>query len=149
VHLDPISRPVYNYPRNPTGILCALGNESALPARSKRAAQRLTVASSSGTAAESGALGQMAISVIIPSMLRRFTGGAGEIQGDGASVRELLDSVVAKHEGLRERLFTASNRIQPHINVFVNEQNIRQLSGPDTALADGDRVSIVPVIAGG
>jgi len=91
----------------------------------------------------------MAISVIIPGMLRRFTGGAGEVQGDGASVREVLDNVAAKHEGLRERLFTESNRIQPHINVFVNDQNVRQLGGADAELADGDRVSIVPVIAGG
>ncbi len=91
----------------------------------------------------------MGIYVSIPGPLRRHTGGAGEIEAAGSSVQELLDHLATEHEGLCDRLLDEDGRIRRSINVFVNQQNIRHLSGLDTALADGDRVSIVSAIAGG
>ena len=91
----------------------------------------------------------MGVYVTIPGTLRRFTGGAGEVEAAGSSVRELLENLTAQHEGLRERLFADDAQVRPFINVFVNQENIRHLEGLDTPLADGDRVAIVPAIAGG
>ena len=91
----------------------------------------------------------MFVEVLIPSPLRKLTGGVAEVRAAGGSVRELLDNLTAEHQGLRERLFDDDGRIRRFINLYVNEKDIRHLDGLDTPVADGDRVSIVPAIAGG
>jgi molybdopterin converting factor small subunit len=35
------------------------------------------------------------------------------------------------------------------VNVYVNEEDIRFLTGSQTPLKDGDEISIIPAIAGG
>jgi sulfur-carrier protein len=35
------------------------------------------------------------------------------------------------------------------LNLYVNDEDIRFLEGTATVLADGDKVSIVPAVAGG
>ena len=53
------------------------------------------------------------------------------------------------HQMLRERLVEESGELRRFINVYVNQEDVRFLSGGETALKDGDEVSIVPAIAGG
>ena len=50
---------------------------------------------------------------------------------------------------LGERLLDQNGAIKRFINVFVNNDEIRTLQGADTPVAAGDRVSIVPAMAGG
>jgi molybdopterin synthase sulfur carrier subunit len=91
----------------------------------------------------------MGVRVAIPGPLRKYTGGAGEVDAQGNSVREVLENLAGEHDGLREKLFDEQAQIRRFMNVFVNQQNIRHLDGLDTPLAKGDRVSIVSAIAGG
>lgn len=91
----------------------------------------------------------MGITVRIPTQLRPLSGGAAEVTLDGATVGELLRNLDATHPGFGERLFDDAGELRRFVNVFVAEEDIRFLDGVDTAVADGQVVSIVPAVAGG
>ncbi len=91
----------------------------------------------------------MSVTVRIPTPLRKLTGGADEVSIDGANVGEIIENLEAAHPGLKERLCDEAGEIRRFVNVYVNDEDVRFLKGRDTALKDGDEVSIVPAIAGG
>ena len=91
----------------------------------------------------------MAVIVRMPTPLRKLTGDRSEIEGTGSNMRELLDNLEDLHPGIRERLVDEGGTVRRFINVYLNEEDIRFLDGLETAVADGDRVTIVPAIAGG
>ena len=89
------------------------------------------------------------ITVRIPTPLRPMTGGKGEVEGAGGSVLELIDHLNGNHPGLKDRICDEQGEVRRFINIYVNEEDIRFLTGKETPLKDGDEVSIVPAIAGG
>jgi sulfur-carrier protein len=91
----------------------------------------------------------MPVLVRIPTPLRRVTNGVAEAKGTGQDVAALIDDLERQFPGIRERLVEESGELRRFINIYVNEEDIRFLSGKGTALKDGDEVSIVPAIAGG
>jgi len=91
----------------------------------------------------------MPVLVRIPTPLRRVTNGAGEVHAKGSDIAELIEDLERQFPGLRERLVEDSGELRRFINVYVNQEDVRFLSGRGTALKDGDEVSIVPAIAGG
>jgi molybdopterin synthase sulfur carrier subunit len=91
----------------------------------------------------------MPILVRIPTPLRRITNGAGEVHAKGKDIAELIGDLERQFPGLHERLVEESGELRRFVNVYVNQEDIRFLSGKETALKDGDEVSIVPAIAGG
>lgn len=88
-------------------------------------------------------------SIIIPTPLRKFTGGAGLFESDADSVKGLLDDLVATHEGLRQHLFDNDGDLRSFIRVYVGDEDIHELDGTATALTGNTEVSIIPAIAGG
>jgi molybdopterin synthase sulfur carrier subunit len=90
----------------------------------------------------------MSVTVRIPPPLRPLTGGADEIAVDGSTVTAALDSLEAKHPGLKERICD-DRGVRRSVNLFVGDEDIRYLDGLATALKDGDVLSVVPAIAGG
>ena len=91
----------------------------------------------------------MAVTVRIPTPLRKFTGDQAEVEIEGATVGEVIDNLEAQHSGIKERMVDDDGSIRRFVNVYVNEEDIRFLDGPGTELKDGDQVTIVPAIAGG
>ncbi len=91
----------------------------------------------------------MSVTVRIPTPLRKLTGGADEVSVEAATIGELIDRLEADHPGLKERLCDEAGEIRRFVNIYVNDEDVRFLQGRDTAVADGDQVSIVPAIAGG
>ncbi|RUM57903.1 MAG: molybdopterin synthase sulfur carrier subunit [Persephonella sp.] len=91
----------------------------------------------------------MAITVRIPTALRRLTQGQGEIQIEASSISELIEKLEEEFPGIKERLVEPNGEIRKFVNFFVNDEDIRFLNGKDTELKDGDVVSIIPAIAGG
>lgn len=75
--------------------------------------------------------------------------GAGEVAVTSTTVGRALDDLLDRHPGLRRHLREDGGRLREHVNVFLNEDDIRYLEGEDTAVAQGDVVTIVPSIAGG
>jgi molybdopterin synthase sulfur carrier subunit len=91
----------------------------------------------------------MSVKVRIPTPLRKLTGGADEVSAEGASIGELIDNLEGAHAGLKARLCDDAGEIRRFVNIYVNDEDVRFLDGRNTALKDGDEVSIVPAIAGG
>ena len=89
------------------------------------------------------------IKVRIPTPLRPMTGGKGEVEEKGGSIGELIENLNSSHPGLKERLCDEKGELRRFVNIYVNEEDIRFLTGKETPLKDGDEVSIVPAIAGG
>lgn len=89
------------------------------------------------------------VKVRIPTPLRPLTRGQGEVQAKGANITEMIEGLNTAHPGLKDRLCDENGELRRFVNIYVNEEDIRFLKGKDTALKDGDEVSIVPAIAGG
>ena len=90
----------------------------------------------------------MAIEVRIPTILRSYTGGAKAVEGSGETLDELLSNLDAAHGGLRERLVDGE-KLRRFVNVYLNDEDVRFLSGLDTPVTDGDTVTVLPAVAGG
>ncbi len=91
----------------------------------------------------------MAVTVRIPTPLQRLTNGQSEVQCTGTTVTALLNDLEKRHPGVKERICDETGKLRRFVNVFVNEEDIRFLQGDQTAIKDGDEVSIIPAIAGG
>ena len=91
----------------------------------------------------------MGVTVRIPTPLQRLTNGQGEVQCSGGNVSELLGDLEKRYPGVKARICDESGKLRRFVNVFVNEEDIRFLQGDQTAIKDGDEVSIIPAIAGG
>ena len=91
----------------------------------------------------------MAVSVYIPTPFRRATGNAARVEVDAADVKELLDTLEGRFEGLRGLVRDATGQMHHHVNLYVNGEEIGALQGPATRLKAGDEVSIIPALAGG
>ena len=89
------------------------------------------------------------VKVRIPTPLQKLTGGLGEVEGDGGTVRDMFDGLEGRYPGIKERIYDEEGNMRRFINVYVNEEDIRFLSGEGTELKDGDDVSVIPAIAGG
>jgi sulfur-carrier protein len=90
----------------------------------------------------------VAVKVRIPTQLRNLSGGASEVELEGATVAEVLKALDAAHPGFAERLFDGDT-LRRFVNVFVAEEDIRFLDGLDTPVPDGAEVAIIPAVAGG
>jgi molybdopterin synthase sulfur carrier subunit len=91
----------------------------------------------------------MPVTVRIPTPLRKLTGENETVTAEGATIAEVLASLDAVHPGLTERICDESGNVRRFVNIFVNDEDIRFLSEKETAVKDGDEISIVPAIAGG
>jgi molybdopterin converting factor small subunit len=91
----------------------------------------------------------MTATVRIPSALRPFAGGRSELAVAPGSLREVLEAVGREAPALRERLVGKAGEPRRHVNLFVNDEDVRFRDGLDTPVREGDRVTIVPAIAGG
>jgi molybdopterin synthase sulfur carrier subunit len=91
----------------------------------------------------------MSLTIRIPTQLRTFTGGSGEVQVEAASVGDALKALDAAHPGLADRLFDDSGQLRRFVNVFLADEDVRFLDGLATPIAEGQTLSIVPAVAGG
>jgi molybdopterin converting factor small subunit len=81
--------------------------------------------------------------------MRPLTGGASEVEVEAADVAGLIAALESRHQGVRDRLLDESGALRRHVRVFVNDEDVRALQQEATPLQPGDRVAIVPAIAGG
>ena len=91
----------------------------------------------------------MAITVRIPTPLRRVTDGQDKVDTNGATLREIIDSMESQFPGIKERLCDENGDLRNFVNVYVNGEDVRFLDGIDSATGEGDEISIVPAVAGG
>jgi molybdopterin converting factor small subunit len=78
-----------------------------------------------------------------------LTGGNSEVQVEGATVGEALQSLETAHPGFKERLFDDEGGLRRFVNVFVADDDVRYLDGVNTPVPDGETIAIIPAVAGG
>lgn len=88
-------------------------------------------------------------SLRIPTPLRVYAQGQTEVTVQGATVGQALEDLVSRYPSLRPHLFNGDGQLRPFVNLFVNEDNVKDLQGLQTAIKDGDRLMLIPSIAGG
>jgi MoaD family protein len=90
----------------------------------------------------------MAIEVRIPTILRTYTGGEKAVAGDGGTLADVLVDLDSRHPGLRDRIVDEKG-LRRFVNVYVNDEDVRFMGGLETAVKDGDTVTVLPAVAGG
>lgn len=89
------------------------------------------------------------VEVRVPPILRKFTGGANNVHGEGPTVAALIDDLERQHPGLKSEIITADGNVHRFINIYRNGEDIRYLNRLNTPLENGDVVAILPAVAGG
>jgi molybdopterin converting factor small subunit len=87
--------------------------------------------------------------VRIPPVLRPSVGGSRQVEAAGNTLDNLLADLFGRYPALREQILTPEGTLSRFINVFVNDQDVRYLSGLQTQVAAGDTVVLLPAMAGG
>ncbi|MCE5311571.1 MAG: MoaD/ThiS family protein [Nitrospiraceae bacterium] len=90
----------------------------------------------------------MAVKVRIPTPLQKLTQGREEVEAKAGSVVDVISDLDAQFPGLGERI-SENGKVRRFVNIYLNEEDIRFLQAEQTAVKDGDEVSIIPAIAGG
>jgi len=83
--------------------------------------------------------------VLIPAALRSYT-ETSEAEANGATLAAVLADLDRRYEGIRFRMIDEQDRIRPHIRIFVNGRQVRDLS---QALGASDEIVIVQALSGG
>ena len=84
--------------------------------------------------------------VFIPTPLRSYTNREACVEADGSTVAELLADLESRHPGIRFRMIDEQDQIRPHMRIFVNGEQVRDLA---TRLDAGDDVQILQALSGG
>lgn len=91
----------------------------------------------------------MAVKVRIPTPLQKLTNQKGEVQTAPGNIAQVINELEKQYPGFKERICDETGKIRRFVNVYLNEEDIRFLNQEETAVKDGDDISIVPAIAGG
>ena len=86
------------------------------------------------------------MTVYIPTALRSYTAQQSDVQVEGATLADVLTALDRRYPGIRFRIVTEQNRIRPHIRIFVDEEQLQDLSAP---LHRTDSVYIICALSGG
>jgi molybdopterin synthase sulfur carrier subunit len=92
----------------------------------------------------------LSVTVRIPAPLRKVTGEREVVTADGGgNLLEMIDRLDKEYPGLKDRICDESGELRRFVNLYINGEDVRFLSGLQTAVKAGDEVSIVPAVAGG
>ena len=87
--------------------------------------------------------------IYIPTPLRPYTNGLTETTIMGRTASEALEDLIKQHPNLRTHLLDGNGKLRPYVNLFLNQDNIRDLQGLQTPIHENDRLLLIPSIAGG
>jgi len=91
----------------------------------------------------------MPVKVKIPTMMREQSGGEPVVEGGGQTVREVLSDIESRYPGLTSRIVTPDGTLHRFVNLYVNDEDVRYLGSLETAVGEGDTISVLPAVAGG
>ena len=87
--------------------------------------------------------------VILPHVLRAKIGNRKSVTVAGHTVREIIDALDSDFPGLRFNLCYETGELRPYVNIFLERENIRYLSGLETPVLTGATIYILQSVAGG
>jgi adenylyltransferase/sulfurtransferase len=87
--------------------------------------------------------------ILVPTPLRQYAGKQSAINVQAATVGEALNALTSSYPDLRKHLYSDEGKLRAFVNLYLNDEDIRYLQQDQTAVKEGDTLSIVPSIAGG
>lgn len=91
----------------------------------------------------------MTVTVKIPTPLRRLTEQKDKVSADASNIAGVVEQLDGQYPGFKERLCDENGALRHFVNIYLNGEDVRYMSGIETAVNDGDELSIVPAVAGG
>ncbi len=91
----------------------------------------------------------MSVDVRLPTVLRPAAGGQAVVVTEGATVGEVFDDLIRQHPKLRDQLLTPDGELHRHLNIFLNDDDIRYLGKLDAKVGEQDTLTLMPAVAGG
>ncbi len=89
------------------------------------------------------------IQIELPAALRALADGRARLELEADRVGTALARLGDLHPHVLSRILTRGGELRPHVNLFVNEADVRHEQGLETPLSDGDSLLVVPSVAGG
>jgi molybdopterin converting factor small subunit len=89
------------------------------------------------------------IHVELPEVLRPLAADAGVVAAQGETVAEALADLGRRHPLLVQRVLSRGGAPRPHVNLFLNQDDLRRAQGLATPLRDGDRLQVIASVSGG
>jgi molybdopterin synthase sulfur carrier subunit len=91
----------------------------------------------------------VAVEVRIPTVLRKFTQGEAVVELEPGTIAGLIDQLDGRFPGMKQQLVTDQGDLHRFVNVYVNDEDARYLEKLDTKVSEGDKVALLPSVAGG
>ena len=91
----------------------------------------------------------MSVEVRVPTVLRKHTGGERIVQLSGETISGLIESLETQFPGMKGELIGDDGQLRQFVNIYLNDEDIRYLGRLEAKIVDGDRVAILPAVAGG
>ncbi|MFN4080425.1 MAG: molybdopterin-synthase adenylyltransferase MoeB [Saprospiraceae bacterium] len=88
-------------------------------------------------------------SIIIPTPLRKFVNNASRLEIQADTVEAAILQIAAEYPDIRKHLLDEQGQVRAFLNLFVGDEDVRDLQGVQTPLVSDAVLSIVPAIAGG
>lgn len=89
------------------------------------------------------------VTLRIPTPLRAYADQQSSVALGGATVGEVMEGLVERYPALRKHLLDEDGRLRSFVNLYLNGEEIRELGGVEAAVAPGDKLALIPAIAGG
>jgi MoaD family protein len=90
----------------------------------------------------------MAVEVSLPTILRPYAHDQRRVNAAGATLAQAIDDLDSNYPGLKDRL-VENGSLRRYVNIYINDEDVRFLDGLNSALTDGDRIDVLPAVAGG
>jgi sulfur-carrier protein len=85
----------------------------------------------------------------IPTPLRSYTNGQAELTVQAATAGEAMQNLVVQFPALKPHLYNSEGNLRPFVNLFLGQDNLKDLQGLETPLAENAQLRLIPSIAGG
>ncbi len=91
----------------------------------------------------------MSVTVRLPTIMRSNAGGQTEVAVEGTTIGEVVDDLIRQFPGTATHLRAPDGGLHRFVNLYLNDEDIRYLQKLETPVGDGDKISILPAVAGG
>jgi len=89
------------------------------------------------------------VQVRMTAVLQKLTDGQKTIEATGGNVAAVIEDMEQRYPGIRAQLYGDDGKLHRFVNVYLNDEDIRYMGGPETPLKAGDVLDILPALAGG
>jgi molybdopterin synthase sulfur carrier subunit len=91
----------------------------------------------------------MTVDIRLPAIFRPAAGGEPTVKADGDTVGEVFTDLVRRYPSLEQQILAPGGELHRHLNVFLNDDDIRYLGRLDAKVSEADTISLMPAVAGG